>query len=168
MSRLINNSLFNRLFILLTLAVLSSCANSDSSETDVFLSNIKKDLAQGKTVVVYQMLNKDKTSEQYADWASYLNDFITSQVSNYKVYASDMALNTRLLNKKMNIANSYTLFLKKGKASYFYAGVIVEPMVYMAVENSYSNGAASPMLLAFLPEVIEINVTDLTRSEGDR
>jgi len=155
-----NNLLLNKLYIFLILAIISGCGNSDSSETknDTLLSNIEKNLDQGKGIIVYQMTNNDKSSEQYADWASYLNDFTSSQTFNYVVYESSKELNTQFINEQANVTGSYTLFLKRGKPTYFYDGVIVESMVYMAVDEIYSNGALPPMFQVFLPGVLEINL----------
>ena len=158
MLQLKNSSLLNKLFILIGLAIVSGCANSTPS--DELLSKIKKELNEGKTVIVYQMVNKDKTTEQYADWSAYLNDFSASKSKTYNFHETNKTLNAKLSKKQANISDSYTLFLKKGKSSYFYDGVILEAMVYMAVENSYANKTLSPMDQAFLPDEIAIDLAN--------
>lgn len=153
-------TILNKIILLLGLALVTGCANSGStsSETDTLLISIENSLNQGQTVIVYQMKNTDKSSEQYADWAEYLNDFSANNASTYKAYASNKALNKKLENKKINTTDKYTLFLKKGKPSYFYDGVIVEAMVYLAVENAYSEKPLSTMYQAFLPEVVDFKL----------
>ncbi len=159
-----NNLFLKKPFLFLILVIIPGCGYTDSPETsidntsDALLRNIEKDLGNGKGIIVYQMTNNDRSSEQYADWSSYLNEFTSSKTPDYVAYASSEKLNAKLLNKQANVAGSYTLFFKKGKPTYFYEGVIVEAMVYMAVDNIYSNGTPSPMFQAFLPDVLEVNL----------
>ena len=152
-----NSSLLNKLLILIGLAIVSGCANSTPS--DELLSKIQKELNEGKTVVIYQMLNKDKTSEQYADWSAYLNDYSASKAKTHTFHETNKRLNETLAKKQINSSDSYTLFLKKGKTSYFYEGTIVESMVYIAVDKSYTNKTLSPMDQAFIPDEITIELT---------
>lgn len=104
------------------------------------------------------MLNQDKTSEQYADWAAYLNEFSSSKPDTYRFYKTNVAFNKKLNKHKANIENSYTLFLKKGKPDYFYEGVIVEMAVYMTVDFAYTGKPLTPMHEAFLPVEIDIKI----------
>ena len=151
-----NNLFLRKVFIFLTFIIASGCANSDIPKTDIdtLLSNIEQDIKQGKVVIVYQMKNTDKTSEQYADWATYLNDFMKAKADTYKTYSANKSFNTKLSTIKINTDSNYTVFLKQGKTSYYYDGVIVEPMVYIAIDNKYSEKALSGMDNAFLPDVI--------------
>ena len=154
------STLLNKIILISGLTLVTSWANSDStsSETDTLLINIENSLNQGQTVIVYQMKNTAKSSEQYADWAEYLNVFSIANASTYKVYATNKALNTKLENKKVNTTDNYTLFLKKAKPSYYYDGVVVEAMVYLAVDSTYSDKPLSAMSQAFLPEVMEFKL----------
>ena len=145
------------MLIYLVLTITSGCANSDTptAHFDELLSNIDKSIIQGKTVIVYQMKNMDTTTEQYADWSAYLNDFMKEKSDNYKAFSANKAFNTKLSKIKINTDNSYTVFFKKGKPTYYYDDVIVEPMVYIAIDNKYSGKKLSAMDNAFLPEVID-------------
>jgi len=142
-----------KLFI--TIIIASGCAVSGTSLSDELLSSIDESIMQGKTVIVYQMKNMDKTTEQYADWSAYLNDFMKEKSDNYKAFSANKAFNTKLSKIKINTDNSYTVFFKKGKPTYYYDDVIVEPMVYIAIDNKYSGKKLSAMDNAFLPEVID-------------
>ncbi|MCW8935351.1 MAG: hypothetical protein OQK98_11560 [Gammaproteobacteria bacterium] len=148
-----NNLSLSKLFIFLTFIIASGCANSDTP-SDKLLSSIDESIKQGKTVIVYQMNNMDKTSEQYADWSAYLNSFMEEKANTYKVYSANKAFNTKLSKIKIDTGSSYTIFLKQGKPTYYYDDVIVEPMVYIAVDNQYSAKKLSAMDTAFLPDVI--------------
>jgi len=152
-----NNLLISKFFIFLTFAIASGCANSDtpSAQSNELLSSIDESIKQGKTVIVYQMKNMDKTTEGYADWSAYLNDFMRDKANTYKAYAANKAFNTKLSKIKINTDSSYTVFLKHGKPTYYYDDVIVEPIVYIAIENKYSGNALSPMDKTFLPDVID-------------
>jgi len=151
-----NHLLLNKFLIFLTFTIASGCANSEtpSAHSDELLSSIDKSIKQGKTVIVYQMKNIDKTTEQYADWSAYLNDFMKEKANSYKAYSANKAFNTKLSKIKTNTDRSYTVFLKREKPTYYYDDVIVEPSVYDAVDNQYSDKELSAMNNAFLPDVI--------------
>lgn len=149
--------LLSKFFYSSILLIISGCAISDSSvNAEEGLNQIDHALNQGLAVIVYQMKNSDKASEQYADWAGYLNDFVDSRSSTYRVYPADAEFFLRLANKKIDTSGDFTVFMKKGSPGYFYQGVIVEPMVYFAVDRSYSKTSLSAMDKAFLPERIEL------------
>jgi len=148
-----NNLLISKFFIFLTFAIASGCVNP-GTHSDKLLSSINESIKQGKTVIVYQMKNMDKTTEQYADWSAYLNDFMKEKANSYKAYSTNKAFNTKLSKIKINTDSSYTVFLKQGKPTYYYDDVIVEPMVYIAIDNKYSGKELSAMDNAFLPDVI--------------
>lgn len=127
------------------------------ANTDL-LDKINCDLASGNIVVVYQMLNDDTASEQYADWAYYLNEFSGSNTPLYKFYKADEALNNRLSESDLDITDSYTLFLKKDASSFFYEGVVVENLVYLAVQAHYAQEEPLPVYRAFIPDEIKITL----------
>jgi len=102
------------------------------------------------------MKNTDKTTEQYADWAGYLNDFASDKTDTYITYPANKAFNTKLSKSKINADGNYTVFIKQGKPTYFYDDVVLEPMVYMAIDNAFSGKKLSPMDNAFLPDVIRL------------
>ena len=62
------------------------------------------------------MLNDDTTSEQYADWAYYLNEFSDANKPLYKFYSADVAFSKRLSENNLNITDSYA---QKNDASSF-------------------------------------------------
>ena len=122
---------------------------------DKLLASIDKDLNEGKVVVVYKMSNNDTSSEQYADWAAYLNELSSTGNANYKIYPTNEVFNRKLTISNITPDEDYTVFLKRGKPSYYYDGVIVEPMVYTAVYNSYSDVKLTDIDIAFMPDVID-------------
>ncbi|MFT5658867.1 MAG: hypothetical protein ACI9KN_002148 [Gammaproteobacteria bacterium] len=131
-------------------------AVSASDQADTLLTTISQQLQQGKIVVIYQMRNDDKSSEQYADWASYLNDFATAHAADYRFHAVNKALNEKLASCGIEVsATSYSLFLKQASPGYFYEDVIVEPMVYMAVDQAYG-GLLTDEFSAFLPDEVSV------------
>ena len=103
------------------------------------------------------MSNDDTASQQYADWAYYLNDFAHSNSPLYKFYSIDAAFNNWLSECNLNITESYTLFLKKDVSSFFYEGVVVENLVYLAVKTHFAQEDLLPVYQAFLPD--EVTVT---------
>ena len=149
-----SKSLLNNFLLIISLAIVSSCANSSSA--DKLLSKIENELNQGKTVIIYKMPNQDKTSEQYADWSANLNDFSSSKANTYRFHKSTTAFDKQLSRHKANLPDSYTVFLKKDKPGYFYEGVIVEMAVYMTVDFAYTGKPLSPMHEAFLPDEIDL------------
>ncbi|MEJ2439596.1 MAG: hypothetical protein P8Z72_07995 [Gammaproteobacteria bacterium] len=122
------------------------------------LTKIKSDLAHGQAVIVYRMQNKNRRSEQYADWAAGLNQFYATHRGHYRVYAANQAFNSELTKSKIKLKNSYTVFMKRGSPSYYYEGVILEKAVYTAVDNHYSGKPVSTLDRAFLPEVISFKL----------
>ncbi|RDH85976.1 MAG: hypothetical protein DIZ80_00440 [endosymbiont of Galathealinum brachiosum] len=153
-----NNSFLKKIFIFLALIAVSGCANSDipSLQTDKSISNIDKSIRQGKIVIVYQIKNTDKTSEQYADWSAYLNDFTDNKANIYVVHNTSKAFNKKLSSLNINIDGNYSVFIKQGKATYYYDSVILEPMIYIAIDNAFSGKQLSPTDKAFLPEAIKL------------
>ena len=124
-------------------------------ELDPIIDRIHKQLSQGQVVVIYQMLNDDKTSEQYADWSGYLNDFSSTHTAGYQFYEANQHLNEILANNQIDVSDSYTLFLKQGHPSYFYQGVVVEAMVYYVVDQAYA-GLLIDSYKAFLPTAVTV------------
>ena len=104
------------------------------------------------------MLNEDTASEQYADWAYYLNDFADTNTPLYKFYSADAAFNNRLLVCNLHITDSYTLFLKKDASSFFYQDVVVENLVYLAVQAHYAQEELLPVYRAFIPDKVTIKL----------
>jgi len=152
-------SFLNRFILLLALSAISGCVNSESSRSDnTLIANIKNDLDRDIVVIIYKMHNRDRTSEQYADWSANLNNFISANSDHYKVYESDKDFDTKYLRKYNKKTENYTLFIKKGKSGYFYNGVIVESMVYMAVNSAYFKSTLSSVDKAFLPDQLKINI----------
>jgi len=136
--------------VLIVAAGYADAATQEANTSHLILK-IKNDLDGGQAIIVYYMENNDKTDEQYADWSAYLNDFAAAHAKLYKVYAADESINATLEQHKLNSRQNYTLFMKRGSPSYFYSGVIVEPAVYTAVDNTYSGKAATDSVNAFLP-----------------
>ena len=149
------------LFLAIVLVVVTANAHeisgsgSRSIDADPLLSTIHQQLARGKIVVVYQMSNDDKSSEQYADWASYLNDFSSTHVDSYRIYKTNDALNKIIASQQIDVTESYTLFMKSGSSSYFYQDVIVEAMVYFAVGQAYT-GQLDDGHKVFLPDKVTV------------
>ncbi len=135
---------------------ITGCANSgalDKIDSQNF-KNLKTDLAQGKAIIIYKMNNNDKTTEQYADWSSNLNDFVNDKSNIYAVYRATADIDNTLKLNNIKPADNYTLFIKNNNSSYFYKGVIVEMMVYMAIDDIYTKNKKTPMTEAFLPDMI--------------
>lgn len=137
------------------LLVLPKPAITGADQVDPLLSLINQQLVNGQVVVIYQMENIDKTSEQYADWAYYLNDFAIEHSASYQFHPANQAVNEKIGNNQIDTTDSYTLFLKEGDVSYFYPGVIVEAMVYFAVDQAYA-GSTSNDVRDFLPSEVTV------------
>jgi len=146
-----------RLFLTKAFACLFFASGLVQADTDL-LDKVNRDLSSGHIVVVYQMLNDDTASEQYADWAYYLNDFASSNSPLYKFYSTDVAFNNRLVENGLDITDSYTLFLKKDALSFFYEGVVVESLVYLAVQAHYSEEDFLPVYRAFIPDEVTVKL----------
>ncbi len=121
--------------------------------------NILKELDSGKAVVliINSQVNK---SEQYADWAYYLNQFSSKVEGRYVFHkiSADM-LNKLALNADRFVKEYSMIFMKRGKPSYFYKGAIVEPQVYRFIKLTYSGKAIKPEYLKqFSPKKVEIEL----------
>ena len=159
---MISKLLRSKWSLLFLLFLISGCteAGTQAQSADDLLSTIRQELRQEKVVVVYHMSNGEPDSEQYADWAAYLNDFASSKGKQYTFHASDKEFDGFLKKNGVDIGEDYTVFMKKGDATYYYDGVILESMVYMSVDNVYSKKPLSDMDKAFLPETINIVVSE--------
>ena len=146
-----------KLFLVKAFLCLLFVSGLLQANTDL-LDKINSDLSSGNIVVVYQMLNDETASEQYADWAYYLNNFADSNTPLFKFYSADGAFNNRLSESHLNITDSYTMFLKKDASSFFYEGVVVENLVYLAVKAHYTQEAHLPVYRAFIPEAVTIKL----------
>lgn len=122
------------------------------------LGVVLQELEQGRVVVVYRMSNSERDSEQYADWSAYLNDFASSNGSQYTFHPSDKGFDDFLKGNGADVGEDYTVFMKKGYPTYYYDGVILESMIYTSVDNAYSKKPLTDMDRAFLPEAIHIVV----------
>jgi len=158
------SQLKNQLFLKTNIVVyaiflIAGCANSaPSSKGDSYVSQkIEMNLAQGKAVIVYHMSNKDKESEQYADWSANLNEFYAAHSGKYEVFSADNNFLKILKANKLGENAEFSIFMKKGYPTYFYDGVIVEKAVYLSVDNKYSGKTLSGMDKAFLPKEINIS-----------
>ena len=128
-----------------------------ADQVDPLLSTINQQLMDGQIVVIYQMENDYNTTEQYADWAYYLNDFASERRASYQFHQSNRVVNDKLNRQKINTDGSYTLFIKEGEASYFYPDVILEPVVYLAVDQAYA-GDIDNDSQGFLPDEIKFTL----------
>lgn len=153
---LLNRRMFTG-FACLLIMTLANAADSHSGTADL-LTKIKSDLANGQAVIVYRMQNRDRASEQYADWAASLNQFYVTHRKNYRVYAASQVFDSELTRHNIKLRKSYTVFMKRGNPSYYYAGVILEKAVYLAVDNRYSGKPASALDRAFLPKTISFKL----------
>ena len=145
---------------LFSLLLISGCieASTQSLATDALLDTVRQELEQGKVVVVYHMVNGEQDSEQYADWSAYLNEFASSKGKQYTFHPSDKVFDDFLEKQDIDARESYTVFMKKGDATYYYDGVIVELMVYTSVDNVYSKKPLTDMDKAFLPKAVNVFV----------
>ena len=139
------------------LTAVSAPVISGADQVDPLLSTINQQLMDGQIVVIYQMENNDRTTEQYADWAYYLNDFASERRASYQFHQSNRAVNDKLDSQKINTGGSYTLFLKEGEASYYYPDVILEPVVYLAVDQAYA-GHSNQESRDFLPNAAKLTL----------
>lgn len=124
------------------------------------LHEIRQELDLGKIVVIYHMSNDELDSEQYADWSTYLNEFASSKDKRYTFHASDKEFDSLLKAKNINAEGDYTLFMKKGDATYYYDGVILESMVYVSVDKMYTRKPMTDMDKIFLPDTIDFVVDE--------
>lgn len=120
------------------------------------LDAARQELDLGKVVVVYRMSNEELDSEQYADWSAYLNEFALSRSKRFVFHPADKEFDALLEKNDITVEDDYTVFMKRGGVTYYYDGVILEPMVYVSVEKSYSGQVVTDMDKAFLPTPIEL------------
>lgn len=99
-------------------------------------------------------------SEQYADWAHYLNEFYNSSHSEEFAYfnVSAASLST-MIEDGQQFATSYSMiFMKNGRPSLFHEGPILEPQAYEYVDLFYAQQAIPAHLHQFAPVETDIRL----------
>lgn len=146
-------SIYRRLFYFLVFFLVSSvqsaCANQAVSVQDA--------LRQGKSVVIVINAKEGDQGERYADWSYYVNAFAESVGDGYVFYKLDTAELGDLMEGAQTHNKAYSMiFMKKGKASYFYSAAVVEPQVYEFIRLSYAGESVPKHLQQFSPEVMVV------------
>jgi len=146
---------FHAVLIAVALALGSACDAQDEMKNEVRLPKslppeIRQAYASGSPLVLFAYRDAIKDSESYADWAAYLNDFKEDKGTNFVFFRLSPSHLAAIIPK----AEEFTLFVKKGHAAYFYAGLIVEPQIYTSVYKIYTKAPLNRMDNAFLPETL--------------
>jgi hypothetical protein len=148
--------------IFLSLLIISDCAAAVTPPDSIndLLGTIRQELKQGKVVVVYRMSNDELDSEQYADWSDCLNEFALAKGERYAFHSADKRFDDFLKKGGVSVEDDYTVFMKKGGATYYYDSVILESMVYVSVDKIYSKKPLDDMDKVFLPDAINISASE--------
>lgn len=166
-SKIIINKLHQLLPYILLALFLYGCTDSNTAISEPILSTVldeKTHIAyqQGKGILLFYYHKKNTAQqtnqETYADWAAYLNDFKEETGDDFFIQEAEPNTLT-LLTQKASTELGFNLFIKKGKSTFYYNDLIVEPQVYQAVINSYKGKALTEEDKAFIPEIITLNVS---------
>ena len=142
--------------LLLTCLFISGCAQAVEKEEAILLGYVpdtaQKVYQSGRSILLFSYREAIITSEAYADWQAYLNDFIQGEGKDF-FYS---IVETGYLKPLIPDVKEFTLFLKKGYPLYFYSGLIVEPQVYTAVYKRFTDQPLTGVDRAFLPRELSI------------
>lgn len=148
-----------RKFVTTLLVVfLFGCTNSVESVQPALTlpssldKNIHAAYNEGKSILLFSSQNG--RGEAYADWAAYLNDFKEKAGSDFIM----KRVTPNLINdfaSDSSAITEFSLFVKKGKPSLLYEGMILEPQVYIAVKHFYDGLPLTSEDNAFLPDEIQ-------------
>ncbi|PCK08995.1 MAG: hypothetical protein COA42_06165 [Alteromonadaceae bacterium] len=112
----------------------------------------------GQAILLYRYSGSE-ASEAYADWQGYLQDFKLTDGKEFYIQAIDTET---LLSLTPNATQTedFSLFIKKGSASYLYDDIIVEPQVYLAVVHAFAGQKLNEEDRAFIPEQVSVTATN--------
>ena len=121
-------------------------------------NDVIRELNAGKAVVLIINAKVDNKSEQYADWAHYLNQFSSNVGTDYVFHKLSIdKLNKLIVNADQYSKNYSIIFMKEGKPSFFYNGAIVEPQVYKFIQLTYLGKEIKPKYLKqFSPKQVNV------------
>jgi len=121
-------------------------------------SQFSEELNAGKTIVFIIDAAENRQSEQYADWSHYLNQFSSNNAKTYAFHKISTDKLKHLIHNSDKFITPYsTIFMKKGKPSYFHEGPVVEPQVYRFIALTYAGKPVKPeYLLQFAPDEVSI------------
>ena len=138
-------------FLLFAFIGLTACVQAGTKNYPVTLSsNFEKIYDSGQSLVLYSYEDDSLSSEAYADWDAYLNDF---KKGHGKSYFYSKVTNNEFESIPSG-TSEFTLFLKKGHPTLLYDGFIVEPQVYTAVHRKFSKETLTNVDNAFMPNEI--------------
>jgi hypothetical protein len=100
---------------------------------------------QGRPLLLFAYRDGIRSTEAYADWAAYLNDFKADASAAFYFQRTDAEALKSVL-PDIPDATEFSVFLKKGMPAYLYEGLIVEPRVYTAVERVYRKQSLRPVV----------------------
>lgn len=151
-----------RLLIIFSLFFLFSCSTNSAKQSATSIISLLSEqgsdrYSAGYGVVLFSYSNNIETTEAYADWASYLNDFKESNEGRWhfeRVQQNDLGGINLDNTPHLNSLSEFTVFLKKGKPVYIYSDLIVEPQVYISVKHAYDGVSLSDEDKAFLPSIM--------------
>ena len=151
----------HNLIILVLCLPLFSCVNNKSIiDTQTTLPNtlhtdIVTDYNNGQSILLFAYNNAFTSTEAYADWATYLNDFKQTTGAKFKFHR----IKTDSLKSAIpdiSGISEFSVFIKKGAPSYLYKDFIVEPQVYTAVFHVYNQKKLTVEDKNFLPKTVSL------------
>lgn len=155
------SNLRNFIFLVLCLPLFSCVKNNSISENQIALpstlnANILTEYNNGHAIIIFAYSDTTTTTEAYADWAAYLNDFKSTTGEEFKFHRIERDELKSTIPDISNISE-YSVFIKKGFPSYLYKDFIVEPQVYTAVFHDYNQEELTTEDKNFLPGVITLS-----------
>lgn len=130
----------------------------ESEKHSPLFSTIQGYLNDGKVVIVAG-INSGRDTEQFGDWYQYLGDFLETNRAYVFVEATE-EFESKFLKKFHTGAplDGYSFFLDQSLKGYFYPGVVLEPMVYISVDEYLFKKEKSSFAPAFIPQEIEFSL----------
>jgi hypothetical protein len=138
--------------------ILFTCFSFLGSMSACAVQTCDSDYDSGKTVVYIINADENATSEQYADWSHYLNEFSASQGKDYVFKKVTSQKLEGIFENAAAYKKPYSMiFIKKGRPNLFHEGAIVEPQVYQYVYLFLQGKPVDPPYLAqFSPDEIKL------------
>ncbi len=145
------------LYLVLLCLINLACASEGNSEKP----EIHQQWANDMAIAVIVNIDGNSTSEQYADWSHYLNEF-AQEVGSEFVFYKLREINVKF--KTIKPEPYSILFFKKGQPAYFYQGAITEPQVYQFIRLRYSNEDIPGFLHQFSPTQVSAAWDDTSKA----
>jgi hypothetical protein len=115
----------------------------------------------GKQVLILAWSDKNacgSEDEACGDWADRLNQFQSRQKDKLEIFKISPKQWGQVIDSPISkVPLQSSLFLWKGKPSYFHSGAILEYDVYQAVLDSW-NDKKAPQTSQFLPEKMSVSL----------